>query len=64
METLDEVLQRMRYSPRTFFQIAYMWKHGRYHDPTPEAREYERAGIIPAYVLLYLSHLEAQREHP
>ena len=64
METLDEVLQRMRYSPRQFFQIAYMWKHGRYHDPTPEAREYVREGVIPCYVSLYLSYLEAHSEHP
>lgn len=64
MDTLDEVMNRMRYSPRAFFQIAYMWKFNRYYDPTPDVRTYVREGIIPYYVSSYLSHLEAQREHP
>lgn len=57
---LEERLIALHYTPRQFFQIAYMAKYGRYHDPTPEAREYVQNGIIPSYVSWYLSKLEEE----
>ena len=54
---LEERLRQYKYTPRQFFQVAYMAKYGKYHDPTPEAREYINHGIVPSYVDWYLNQL-------
>ena len=54
---LEERLRQYKYTPRQFFQIAYMAWYGKYHDPTPEAREYTLNGVIPYYVSWYLNQL-------
>lgn len=46
----------------TVFETAYMWRFGKTINIDNEVRRYRQHGIVPCYIIEYISHVELHND--
>lgn len=56
---LQAKLSELRIAYFEFFRVAYMWKYQKDYLSNDDCAQFALHGVIPAYAVEYLSHLQA-----